>query len=119
MNDPQCGEKAGNDEEARGMGNILFSSPLVQLYLLHVAVLLLLACWPGKANPTGSEDGRGCVQGICRPRMRADGGPRLPARRLPGVKEGDDLLPVRDLAAVCSAKYSAQFSTAVKRIRMW
>jgi hypothetical protein len=73
---------------------MLLSSPLVYLFLLHVAALLLASFWPGKSTPRGRADG------------------------FPGPTAGRDLLPVRELAASCSAEYSARFAQAIKRIRM-
>jgi hypothetical protein len=103
------------------MADILLSSPLVWLYLLYVTALVIAYFCAGHPNPSGrEEDRRRCWsgRGIRRPLTLGDGGPALPAWRFRRETEGRELLPVRELAASCSADYAARFAQAVKQVRM-
>jgi hypothetical protein len=108
-------------QEGRGMADILLSSPLVWLYLLYLAALVIAHFCAGRPNPSGrEEDRRGCWsgRGIRLPRTSGDGGPGLPAGRLRRETESRELLPAREPAASCSADYAARFAQAIGRIRM-
>jgi hypothetical protein len=46
------------------MSDILLSNPLIHLYLLYVAALLIATFWPGPSKPSGQgEDRRLCSSG--------------------------------------------------------
>ena len=103
------------------MADLLLSSPMVWLYLLHVAALVIAALLCGPPQPFGS--GRGPQAVLVRaghPPSPNVGGrrPGLPAWRFRREREGRELLPVRELAASCSLDYAVRFAQAIKQIRM-
>jgi hypothetical protein len=103
------------------MRDILLSNPLIQLYLLYVAALSIAFFWPRPSKPPGQkEGGGGCrpERDVRHPRTSGEADPGLPACRFRWETAGYYLLPVRELAASCSAEYAARFAPAIRQIRM-
>jgi hypothetical protein len=95
------------------MQEIFLSSPVIHVFVLYVAALLLVIVWPRQSDPPGRAE-RGA-----RPPTPGGHDPSLPVRRFIWGTRYREVLPVRQLTAACSAEYAARFSAAVERARKW
>jgi hypothetical protein len=98
------------------MRDIFLSSPLLQLYVLHLAALVVVL-WLGHPKPRGQKVAGSPHQAGRYARWlprSADDDASLAARWLNDAGEGRVPLPARQLET-CAAQYSTQFSTAAKR----
>jgi hypothetical protein len=93
------------------MQEIFLSSPMILIFVLYVAALLLIALAPGTSDPEGR------AAPVARRPPPSGGDLSLPAPRLMGWKGYRELLPVRELKASCAAEYAARFSAAIERAR--
>src|SRR5262245_41414624 len=101
------------------MGSMLLWSPWVQLDFLHLALLLILSFWPGKAPPRYGKGDRGPHAHGPRagqpPCHRTDG--VKPADQSSGADKGREPLPAGGLEDQLVTEYAARFSGALERIR--
>jgi hypothetical protein len=78
--------------------DILLSNPLVLLYSLYVAALLVVSLWPRRSTPPPAES-------------------QKPPLRFERDSRGHGERALQDLEASCVSEYSSRFSGAIKRIR--
>jgi hypothetical protein len=83
------------------MIDIILSSPLMWLYLLYVAALLV--AFVGRGNPD--------------PLARPKDGDEQRRPRTWSAAGCHEVAPLREVQAACSAEYAARFSAAIRRIR--
>jgi hypothetical protein len=103
------------------MGAILLHSPWFYLYLLHLAVLTILAFWPRPASREETlADSKSSEFDSSRSRTRTPrgGSPSPVAGRFDGLGEDRQPLPRPDLGVALSREYEVKFSRAIQRIRL-
>jgi len=101
------------------MASRVMFDPIVHLYLLHLGGLLVAALWPGQPRASRPQDNGispSSERGKHFPETTEDGDSSLAPLWNWGMT-GHVRLPIRELKALCSAEYSARFSSAIKHVR--
>jgi hypothetical protein len=103
------------------MGTILLHSAWFYLYLLHLAVLTVLAFWlrpPRRKENLADSGSSEFASSRSRTRAPRGGNSSHVARRFDGPGEDHQPLPRPDLGVALSREYEVKFSEAIQRIRL-